>query len=243
MELEQSHVAFPSTQWTLIEALGDDHHPQRADAMGTLIERYWPPTYAYLRRLGRPSEEAAELTQAFFAEVVLNRRLFERANPHRGRLRSLLMQALEHYVRDHHRRECAGTAGMTISFDELRREEAILAEDRANSAEAAFDRRWAIAALEEALHRCEQYLRANGREKHWAAFEAYVVRPSLAMSKPRSLAEVAAETGFASRSDLAGAMRTVRKRVLMLLQEVVATTALGPEDQAAEYQFVVSLLK
>ncbi len=131
---------------------------------------------------------------------------------------------------------------MTIPFDELRREEAILAEEHGDGAEAAFDRRWAIAVLQEALRRCEQYLRAKGRQRHWAAFEAYVVRPSLAMSRPKSLAEVAAETGFASRDDLAGALRTVRKRVLMLLREVVATTALGPEDQAAEYQFVVSLL-
>ena len=242
MELEQSHVAFPPTQWTLIEALGDDHHPQRADAMGKLIERYWPPTYAYLRRFGRPSEEAAELTQAFFAEVVLNRGLFERADPHRGRLRSLLMHALEQYLRDHHRHERARGAGMTISFDGLRQEEAILAEDRADGAEAAFDRRWATAVLEEALQRCEQQLRANGRERHWVAFEAYVVRPAIAMSRPKSLAEVAKETGFHTRNDLAGALRTVRKRMLMLLREVVATTALGPEDQEAEYHYVVSLL-
>ena len=242
MDLERSHAGFPPTQWTLIEALGDDHHPQRDKALGTLIERYWPPTYAYLRRFGRPSEEAAELTQAFFADVVMTRGLFQRADPKRGRLRSLLMHALEHYVRDHHRRERARGADMTISFDELRREEAILAEEHADGAEAAFDRRWAIAVLEEALRRCEQYLRANGRQRHWDAFEAYVVRPSLARSRPKSLAEVAAETGFASRNDLAGALRTVRKRVLVLLREVVATTVLGPEEQAEEYQFVVSLL-
>ncbi|MHC4108316.1 MAG: sigma-70 RNA polymerase sigma factor region 4 domain-containing protein [Planctomycetota bacterium] len=242
MDLERSHVGFPPTQWTLIEALGDVQHPQRDEALGTLIERYWSPTYAYLRRFGRPSEEAAELTQAFFADVVMTRGLFQRADPKRGRLRSLLKQALEHYVRDQGRRERARAAGRTISFDELRREEAILAEASDDGAEAAFDRRWAMAVLEEALRRCEQYLRADGREKHWAAFEAYVVRPSLAMSRPRSLAEVAEETGFASRNDLAGALRTVRKRVLKLLQEVVATTAMGPEDQAGEYQFVVSLL-
>jgi len=52
--------------------------------------------------------EAEELTQSFFAEVVLKRELFERAEAERGRLRSLILRSLSNFLADQIRRRGVG---------------------------------------------------------------------------------------------------------------------------------------
>ncbi len=242
MPLDESHAEFPPTQWTLIEALQAADHPQHSEALEILVGNYWPPIYAFLRRTGKAREEAAEVTQAFFADVVLQRQLFDRADPQRGRLRALLLIALKRFLRDSHRRQAARGSTITISLEQMKREETIVADDSSCSVEEAFDRRWAVAVFEEALRRCEKHFRTKARGKHWAAFEAHVLRPSIAMSHPRPLAKVAEEVGFDTPEEVAGAVRTVRKRVLTLLRQAAAETAIDQDDQEAEYHLVVSLL-
>ncbi len=242
MDLEQSHAEFPTTQWTLIEALRAKDHPQHEEAAGILVSRYWPPVYAYLRRAGQGREEATETTQAFFVNVVLKRRLFDRAEPRRGRLRALLLTSLKHYLEDCHRRQTVRRADLTISLDHVGREEAVLADNSTGTVDQTFDRRWAMAVLEAALRRCEQHYRGTGREKHWTAFELHVLQPSITMNHPRPLAQIAEEVGFETPDEVAGALRTVRKRTMTLLREVIAETVADRADQEAEYRFVVSML-
>ena len=242
MELEQSHAEFPTTQWTLIEALRAKNHPQHEEAVGVLVSRYWPPVYSYLRRAGHAREQASETTQAFFVNVVLKRRLFDRAQPQRGRLRALLLASLKHYLQDCRRRKTAQRSDVTISLDQVGREEDILADESTGTVDQTFDRRWAMAVLEAALRRCEQHYRGTGREKHWTAFELHVLRPSITMNHPRPLAQIAEEVGFETPDEVAGALRTVRKRTRTLLREVTAETVADRADQEAEYLFVVSML-
>src|ERR1700734_1408206 len=79
---------FPTTRWTLVVAAGD---PQRKDARSALVslcESYWYPLYAYLRRRGYQADQAQDLTQEFFIRVLEGRYL-DRADPEKGRFRSL----------------------------------------------------------------------------------------------------------------------------------------------------------
>jgi len=66
--------SFLTTHWSLIEAVKKDRDKDKA-LIGLLLERYWKPVYCYLRRKGQGNEEAKDLTQAFFHEIVLNRHL------------------------------------------------------------------------------------------------------------------------------------------------------------------------
>ena len=66
--------AFFTTHWSLIEGV-KKHQDRDQVLIGLLIERYWKPVYCYLRRKGYQNEQAKDLTQSFFHEVVLNRRL------------------------------------------------------------------------------------------------------------------------------------------------------------------------
>lgn len=224
MNLEHTGARFHTTRWTLLDAARAGDPAMHAAALDELVRRYWPPIYAYLRRAGAPRAEAAETTQAFFADVVLQRRLFESADSHAGRLRSLLLTALKRFSIDQHRRRHA-RGGPTIPFDRLDHEESALsAAPPAASAEDAFDRRWALARLQEALARCEHHFRSAGRARHWRAFEARLLSPAISATPPPPLAELASALGFRTPADAAAAVQTVSKRLRALLRELAIET-------------------
>ena len=60
---------FDTTRWTLILAAGDRADIGHRNALAELCEAYWPPIYAYLRHHGHDAEQAADLTQTFFADL------------------------------------------------------------------------------------------------------------------------------------------------------------------------------
>ncbi|MCH8345038.1 MAG: hypothetical protein IH983_13775 [Planctomycetes bacterium] len=124
----------------------------------------------------------------------------------------------------------------------MEREERFLAREPEVDPEEAFERRLAMVQLEEALARCERSLVDGGLAKHWAAFDAFAVKPAIGAVSPPPLAKLAKELGFASAVHVASALKVVRKRFRLLLREVVAETAIDPADQEAEYRQVVSLL-
>ena len=74
---------FLTTHWSLIEGIQSGGDRDRA-LIGLLLDRYWKPVYCYLRRKGCDNEQAKDLTQGFFHEVVLNRHLVDRADPSAG---------------------------------------------------------------------------------------------------------------------------------------------------------------
>ena len=89
--------AFLTTCWSLIgniQSAGDRNHA----LIGVLLEKYWKPAYCFLRSKGYDNEEAKDLTQGFFCEIVLNKNLVQRADQAKGRFRTFLLHALSQYV-------------------------------------------------------------------------------------------------------------------------------------------------
>ena len=172
--------AFRTTRWTILHGLRDSNGARRRRALESLSRQYWKPIYAILRRRGSDPDSAAELTQQFFADVVFQRALFERAEEARGRLRSLLLTALNNYVADDRRRKRRHRRNrMDLPFDALEREERLLDQESASSPERDFERRWAIVQLEEALRRCREHFHETSLQRHWHAFELSVLRPAI----------------------------------------------------------------
>lgn len=77
---------FLTTHWSLIEDIKSKEDRNEA-LISLLLERYWKPVYCYLRQKGHNNEQAKDLTQDFFHEVVLNRNLLGRAEQCKGRFR------------------------------------------------------------------------------------------------------------------------------------------------------------
>ena len=62
---------FPDTRGSLVAAVKSGDREARARALETLAEAYWRPVYTYVRlNAGREHEEAVDITQEFFAQLV-----------------------------------------------------------------------------------------------------------------------------------------------------------------------------
>src|SRR5258708_14085925 len=62
---------FPVTRWSVIDAVKSQDPAEQAWALDTLFAAYWKPVYTYVRlRWNRPAEDAQDLTQGFFAELL-----------------------------------------------------------------------------------------------------------------------------------------------------------------------------
>lgn len=233
MTHEDTNARFRTTAWTLVDGLRREGDVRR-EALDRLVRTYWPPVYAFIRRSGRPPEEASELTQRFFAEKVLDRRFFEAAERERGSLRSLVRASVRRFLTDCHRRERARGRGRLLPLSALKREETLLGRASDEGPEREFERRWALALLRDAVRLTERVIRAEGRGGHWLAFELRVLRPALHGTRRPPLKRVAAEAGFANEALAAAVVQWVKQRVRATLGEIVGETLDDPSGRDEE---------
>lgn len=89
-EFQPGGDRFPPTRRSVIEAVGNIDAEEREHALESLCAAYWRPIYKYVRlRWNRPAEEAQDLTQGFFVEM-LEPELLEKFDAKKGRLRTYL---------------------------------------------------------------------------------------------------------------------------------------------------------
>jgi len=182
--------AFLTTQWTLIENIQDGKDQDKA-LIGFLLKQYWKPVYCYLRCKGHGNEQAKDLTQGFFHEVVLNRDLVGRADQSRGRLRAFLLHALKQYAGRHILKEKAQKRieqkAVSFNIDE----EPILPESVAKrTAEESYHYAWLSSLLEHVLKEVKDACEQQGMNIHWALFNKRVVWPTFGDRSAPSLAQL-----------------------------------------------------
>src|SRR5271163_4424569 len=89
---------FPLTRWSVLDAARSGDESERVRAMDTLCAAYWKPVYKYVRlRWIRPTEDAQDLTQGFFVQVI-ERRLLDKFDPAKSRLRTYLRVCVDSFV-------------------------------------------------------------------------------------------------------------------------------------------------
>lgn len=217
------------TNWALIfDAARGEGLPAKT-AMEQLVRRYWPAVYAYIRQTGRSVDEASDLTQGFVCEIILGRNLFGHADPNRGRFRTLLLTALQNFLRQQHRSETA--ARRAPDKAPLRLDEHDLAAMQPSSAltpEQAFSTQWHATLVHRVLERVRTSCRASGLEAHWRVFEARVVRPMLFGEKRVAYAKLVELLELDDAGQAANMMVTVKRRFVRGLIEEVGWTVHDP---------------
>ena len=88
---------FATTHWSVVMTAGKGDSAQAADALGQLCRTYWYPLYAFVRRQGHGAQDAEDLTQEFFARF-LEKEYIRVADRARGRFRTFLLHALDHFL-------------------------------------------------------------------------------------------------------------------------------------------------
>ncbi len=94
----QSPERFDMTRWSVVLSCADSGIESVAarDALSKLCETYWRPILAYIGRRGYSTHDAEDLAD-FFAALIQGP-LLQRADPERGRFRSLLLKALGDFL-------------------------------------------------------------------------------------------------------------------------------------------------
>src|SRR4030095_15063095 len=88
---------FATTHWSVVLAAGENDSPPAQRALETLCRGYWYPIYVYVRRKGHGPDEAQDLTQEFFAQLIAKDHL-RLARRQKGRVRTVLLATLGYFL-------------------------------------------------------------------------------------------------------------------------------------------------
>jgi RNA polymerase sigma-70 factor (ECF subfamily) len=233
-------VAFSTTHWSVVlEAQGES--PAAHEALEKLCRIYWRPIYSFVRRQGIGPEEAEDITQGFFAQL-LERKKFGAVRKEKGRLRSYLLGALKYFLADEQRRAMAikrGKGQRLIPLEDLRSDERIEMEPADPvTAEMIYERRWALTVLEQVLDRL--------KNEYWTAGNAALF-DSLKQLLPDepgspSQAEIAAHLGMTENA-VRQAFYRFRQRYQSLLREEIAHTVATPGDIEDELRHLIAVVE
>lgn len=243
----ESRMGGSQTDWSLILTAADHAEEREVSqaALEKLVRRYWPAIYAYLLASGQGPDAAADLTQGFVCDVVLERKLFDHADPSRGRFRRLLLTSLQNYVLEESRNERRQVRRppsgppLQLEPEELQQVQA----DRSLSPDAAFMMQWSITLIRTVLERVRERCRVQGLGPHWEVFEERVAKPLLTGGKPTDYATLVNRLSLEDPAQAANLMITVKRRFARALQQEVAQTVTDPLQVPDELQRLTRALE
>jgi RNA polymerase sigma-70 factor (ECF subfamily) len=223
-----------------VRAAGKRNHPRSRDALAALCDAYWYPLYAEGRRQGLCPEDARDRVQGFFARL-LEKDGLAGADQARGRFRSFLLAAFHHFLANEWDRQRARKRGGGRPLVPLAQDagEARFAHEplHVETPERVFDRRWALALIDRALHRLCEECERSGKGK---LFE--VLKPALAGDRGASYADLGGSLEM-SEGAVKTAVSRLRARCAALIRAEVAQTVSGPEEIDEELAHLFSALE
>lgn len=224
--------AFTTTHWSSVLHAGGNDSPSARAALERLCAAYWYPLYAHVRRRGCGPDDAADLTQEFFA-VLLRRNSLANVGPEKGRFRTFLLTSLDYFLHDQSARDRAAKRGggvALIQLDALDAEQRFALEPATHETpDKAFDRRWAAALLEQAFARLEIEQTQTGKTELFAQLKPFLAREI----EPGEYDVLAGELGMASNT-IAKTVQRLRLRARELLLDEAAQTVAAAGDVEKE---------
>src|SRR6266852_5129693 len=221
---------FPPTRWSVIDAArGNDNPAEQSRALKTLFAAYWKPVYKYVRlKWNRPAEDAQDLTQGFFAEL-LERDLLAKYAPEKSRLRTYLRLCVDSFVMNEDkatRRQKRGGNVLHVAVDFTAAEGELdgVAIDAAKipspeSLEEFFEKEWVRSLFTLAVEDLRQLCEARERERAFRLFEKYDLDGERDVSYEK-LAQEFAISATEVTNALAWARREFRRIALERLREI-----------------------
>lgn len=228
---------FATTHWSVVLAAGKHDTVSAEVALEKLCSSYWYPLYAYVRKRGISPHDAQDLTQAFFASIMEKQSLAN-VDPQRGRFRSFLIGAMNHFLASEWRKSQAqkrGGGNLMLSLDLAMAEQRLELEPADfNTPDQTFDKAWAAAVLENVLQALEAEYQLQKKELLFQTLKQTLTgsrdaQPYSELAQRLDMNEGAVKT----------AVHRLRKRYRELLQTEVANTvgSAGEVEDEMRYLF------
>jgi RNA polymerase sigma-70 factor (ECF subfamily) len=235
---------LPTTHWSELAKLGAPVTTEHRAALAVLLQRYWKPVYCYLRRRGFNNEDAKDLVQEFFTSA-LEKELFQRADPTRGRFRAFLLACLDRFVANVQRAKRAKRrrpAKGIVSIQQLSEEMEIPFEPSEDETpDKIFDRSWASELVLRVLRQLQKECHTTGKQAHYLVFHRRLIAPVLEGAEPPAMAELAEELGVTPKQ-AANLLLTARRAYQRLLREEIKLYAASEDEVEFEVQDVFTYL-
>jgi RNA polymerase sigma factor (sigma-70 family) len=241
-----SHDRFGTTRWSLVLSSAADDPSGANDhrALGHLCRLYWRPIFAFICRHGYSVADAQDLTQDFFVSMIEGT-LLQRANPTRGRFRTLLLTSLRNFLNDAHDKRSAHKRGGDRSFVSW---ENWMAETPSQlsvpmqllgswTPERLFDIRWAATMVEQALNRLRGECEARGRRRVFDSLSGSLSTDPGAISYEEIGRQLDVTPLTVKRL-----VYHLRRRYRALLREEVARTVEDEADIDEEIRYLCAVL-
>jgi RNA polymerase sigma factor (sigma-70 family) len=233
-------ISFTTTHWSVVlEAQTES--PAAQEALEKLCQIYWHPIYSFVQRKGVDPEEAKDITQQFFADLLEHRNLTA-VRKEKGRFRSYLLGALKYFLVDERRRGMAtkrGKGQRLIPLEELSGDERTEIEPADSiTAEQIYERRWASTLLERVLGFLKNEYVAAGNAVLFDCLKQLL--PDEPGSPSQS--DIAEQLGMTSNA-VRQAYYRFRQRYQFLLREEIAQTVATPGDVEDELRHLIAVVR
>jgi RNA polymerase sigma-70 factor (ECF subfamily) len=231
---------MPHTPWTrLMMSRGGETAAH--EALGEVIGLYWRPVRLCIERRGFDAHESEDLTQEFLSSLV-RRDDLQAVDPAKGRLRSYLLTALDHFLNNVRRKRATQRRGGGIQhlpLDEEREDGAgAVTASLAGRPDREFDRQWALALLDHVLNDLRADYVAQGKGD---LFD--LLQPALTGGAESSETGRLAERAGLSEGAVRVAVHRLRLRYRNLLFRHVAATVESEEQVESEIREMISILR
>ena len=241
MALEHGRRRFPTTHWSVVLAAGEQVSPEARSALSALCETYWSPVCAFVRQTGRSSDDAHDLTQAFFARL-LEKGDFRNARRDRGRFRTFLLTAVRHFLAnqaDHDLALKRGGGQIHVPLGPAPGDDArgfVMDPASGETPETIYEQRWALTVLDRAMARLKQECGQAGRGH---LFDQ--LRPFLTGDAGASY-EACAHALEMTEAAVRVAVHCLRRQFGQCLRETLAETVNDPADVDSEIEYLLAVV-
>jgi RNA polymerase sigma-70 factor (ECF subfamily) len=210
--------------------------------LADFCQAYWPPLYAFLRHRGHSSNDAQDLTQAFFVHLMEYKTL-SRANRERGRLRTFLLGSLQNFLANEYDRAQAlkrGGGKQILSLDDenFSEAEASMVATGNLDATGSFDLTWASNVVKRAWQLLQDSFAAEGKAQWFEEMRPFLMGGS---SMPPPQEEVAVRLGVPVATFRTSLMR-LRHRYREALRSEVGRTVSDPAEVDEELHYLYRIL-
>ena len=235
---------FKTTYWSMLENAHTEN-PQRNQALiEFLLKHYWKPVYCYLRCRGVDNEQAKDLTQGFFHEVVIKKDLIKKADRSKGRFRTFLLAALNNYHINEHKKANAKKRCPEHGYVSWESVKMLNLPQFVTqmTPEDAFTYAWVSDFLEEVLEQVAQQFQQEGKIVYWQLFHEHFLMPITTGENQDSLESLCQRHQIDNPTKASNMMVTVKRRLQKILRERLRSMVISDDEVEQELRDIRAFL-
>jgi RNA polymerase sigma-70 factor (ECF subfamily) len=206
-----------------------------------LCSNYWYPLYAFVRRQGHHPADAQDLTQAFFTRLLEKQDLVA-VDQTKGKFRSFLLMSLRHFLLNEWDKNQAAKRGggrpkLSLDFQDAESKYS-LEPHHCETAEAIYDRQWALALLDRVRGRLDAEHRSEPKQRQLDVLQTYLTGAPDAVSY-----QAAGEQLGMAENAVKVAVHRLRRQFGDLLREEIRHTVASEQEVDEEIRALFAALR